>query len=310
MKYQVLAIERYEHLRDQLVRLGPFESGQVERQRFPDGELGQRLGGRISGEPVILLGGTVDEAATLELFDLACGVVQCGAASLTLVIPYFGYSTQERSSLKGEVVTAKARAILLSAIPPCRQGNRVVLLDLHNIGATYYFEGSTRSFHISARSLVLDIINSLDEAPQVLACTDAGRAKWVESIANAAGLGAAFVFKRRVDAWHTEISGVSAEVKDQHIVIFDDMIRTGGSLLQAAEAYKKLGASRITAIATHGVLPGNSLKTLLDSGLFAGIHVTDSHPNSPRLSEQFPKSIFRVHSTANLIAAFITKDLE
>ena len=64
-----------------------------------------------------------------------------------------------------------------------------------------------------------------------------GRAKWVESLANDLGKHAAFVFKRRLDGSRTEVTAVSAQVRDKDVIIYDDMIRTGGSLLHAARAY-------------------------------------------------------------------------
>ena len=94
----------------------------------------------------------------------------------------------------------------------------------------------------------------------MLASTDAGRAKWVESLAKDLQVDAAFVYKRRTSGSETEITGVSANVAGQRVVIYDDMIRTGGSLLNAAQVYRDAGAVAIDAIATHGVFPGDSLE--------------------------------------------------
>jgi ribose-phosphate pyrophosphokinase len=118
----------------------------------------------------------------------------------------------------------------------------------------------------------------------VLACTDAGRAKWVESLANDLGVHAAFVYKRRVDGSHTSVTGVSAQVGGKKVVIYDDMIRTGGSLLEAAQAYRQAGAGRLVAIATHGVFPEGALERLHASGLFAAIACTDTHPRARALA--------------------------
>jgi len=90
---------------------------------------------------------------------------------------------------------------------------------------------------------------------------------------------------------------VSAQVADKHVVIYDDMIRTGGSLIAAAQAYKDAGAAQIDAIATHGVFPGDSLDRLRRSGLFGHIATTDSHPRSVALHCDF----LQVDSTAELL---------
>ena len=72
-----------------------------------------------------------------------------------------------------------------------------------------------------------------------MASTDAGRAKWVESLANDLGVGAAFILKRRLKGDHTEVSAINADVAGKTVVIYDDMIRSGGSIINAAKIYKE-----------------------------------------------------------------------
>ena len=244
----------------------------------------------------MLVGGTTDGEATLELYDLACGLVTGGAYRLRIVMPFFGYSTMERSIKFGEVVTAKSRARMLSSIPMASRGTQVFLLDLHVASIAHYFEGGIRPIHMYGKSLVTAAARRLGGADFVLACTDAGRAKWVESLANDLNVAAAFVYKRRHDD-ATEVTGVSAQVSGKRVVIYDDMIRTGGSLLNAARVYRDSGAVAIDAIATHGLFPGDSLARLEQSGLLGRIVVTDSHPRAVALQSQF----LEVVSTAPLL---------
>jgi ribose-phosphate pyrophosphokinase len=283
----VLSIRSYAPLGDDLARAGSLERGAVEVATFPDGERYQRVLTPVAGREVVLVGGTSSDEDTLELFDLACSVVKYGARSLALVIPYFGYSTMERAVKPGEVVTAKTRAQLLSAVPLALGGNRVFLVDLHAEGIPHYFEGGVRPVHVYAKSIVVDLARRLGGDDIVLACTDAGRAKWVESLANEMGVPASFVFKRRVDARRTEVTAMSAAVAGKCVVIYDDMIRTGGSLLEAAQAYRQAGAGRLVAIATHGVFPEGALERLHASGLFAAIACTDTHPQARALAGPF-----------------------
>lgn len=283
----IFSTRAYSYLQEALCKLGGFELGLVERQEFPDGEHYRRITSQVLNREVVLVGGTVTDADTLEIFDLATTLVMAGAHSLTLVIPYFGYSTMERAVKPGEVVTAKTRAMLLSNIPRASEGDRVVLLDLHSEGIPHYFEGSMRPWHLYAKNFVKAAARELAEGDFVLACTDAGRAKWVESLANDLGVRPAFVFKRRLSGEKTEVSAVSAQVEGQHVIIYDDMIRTGGSLMQAARSYRDAGARRVSAITTHGVFPGPALERLRDSGLFDRIVCTDSHPRAVALQDGF-----------------------
>ena len=280
----VFSTRSYAYLREDLVQVGRLEPGSIEVSTFPDGERYQRLVTPVSGRDVVLVGGTVSDADTLELFDLACSIVKEGAHSLALVIPYFGYSTMERAVKPGEVVTAKTRARLFSAVPLAAAGNRVFLVDLHAEGIPHYFEGGIRPVHVYAKPVVVDLARRLGGDDIVLACTDADRAKWVESLANEMGVPASFVFKRRLDGSHTEVTAMSAVVSGKSVVIYDDMIRTGGSLIAAARAYKDAGAVRLTAIATHGVFPGDALERLTETGLFSAIACTDTHPRARELA--------------------------
>jgi len=294
----VFGTSSYGYLARELVRRGGFETGEVEIQPFPDGERALRLRSDVDERDVALVGGTISDADTLEIFDLACGLVHYGAKSLTLVLPYFGYSTMERAARPGEVVTAKTRARLLSAIPCARSGNRAVLLDVHSEGLPYYFEGSLAPIHLPADPVILRAARKQGETDFLLACADAGRAKRVQKLANALGVPAGFVFKRRLDGERTELTALSAQVEGRPVILYDDMIRTGSSLLGAARAYKEAGAAGITAVATHGVFPGDALARLRDSGLLAGIVCTDSHPRAVELADRF----LRVESIAGLLA--------
>src|SRR5688572_11582624 len=112
----IFSIERYDYLADEMARLSGWQRGEIERRTFPDGEHYLRAVTDVTDKDVIVVGGTIDERATLELYDLASGLVTYGAYRLTLVIPYYGYSTMERAVKPGEIVTAKTRACVLSSI--------------------------------------------------------------------------------------------------------------------------------------------------------------------------------------------------
>jgi ribose-phosphate pyrophosphokinase len=175
---------------------------------------------------------------------------------------------------------AKNRARMLSSIPRAKLGNQIVMLDLHSEGIPHYFEGTIRPFHVYAKPVIEQLARELAGDSFVLGSTDAGRAKWVESLANDLRVPAAFVFKRRLSGETTEVTAVSASLAGETVVIYDDMIRTGSSLINAGRAYRDAGAGRLIAIATHGVFAGDGARRIRESGLFEQVAVTDSHPNA------------------------------
>ncbi len=273
----------------------------LERYAFPDGELYHRLTDNLTGADVALIGGTATDADTLELFDLACGLVHEQVRGLVVIIPYYGYSTMERAVRRGEVVKASTRARLLSAIPPPRGRFEFVFLDLHSEGIPYYLATAASCTHLYAKPLVVEAARRLGGADFVLAATDAGRAKWVESLANDLGVESAFVYKRRSSGHDTALTGVNAEVAGRRVVIYDDMIRTGGSLVQAAQAYRARGASQLYAVATHLVLPPGAKTRLRESGLFERVVGTDSLPQAREQADDF----LEVVSLAGLLADYL-----
>jgi ribose-phosphate pyrophosphokinase len=298
----IFATTPYRYMLDRILALHPaWEAGNVEVKIFPDGERYQRIFSDVAEREIVLIGGTHNEAATMELYDLACALAKFGAKSLAMVIPYFGYSTMERAVKSGEVVTAKNRARLLSSIPSAARGNRIVMMDLHAEGLPFYFEGSLVPTHLYAKSVILEGIRSMATGPFILGSTDAGRAKWVESLANDLGVEGGFVFKRRIDGRRTELTAMAAKVDGLQVVIYDDMIRTGGSLINAAQAYLDAGAKGVSAVATHGILPEDALERLQNSGIFQKIIVTDTHPNAVRLQSDF----LEVRSVAPILGKWI-----
>jgi ribose-phosphate pyrophosphokinase len=299
----LFATRSYHYLGDRIRGIHPWEAGLVEVKNFPDGERYQRLLSDVVDRDCVIVGGTVSDSDTLELYDLACSLVKHGANALNLIVPYYGYSTMERAVYEGDVITAKTRARLLSSIPLAPRGNRIVMLDLHAAGVAYYFEGGIVTHHLYAKQVVVNACKELGGKDFVLASTDAGRAKWVESLANDMGVDAAFVFKRRIDGSTTELTAMNARVDGKKVIIYDDMIRTGGSLIGAAKAYRDAGATSISAVATHGVLPGDALQRIADSGCFDRIVVSDSHPRTQQL--QHP--LLEVKTVAGILEEWISK---
>lgn len=304
----------YKDLSLKLAESASMQMGLLECQDFPDGEHYHRIDSSLDDREVYLVSGTVSDEETLELFDLANVIVDAGALSLHIILPYFGYSTMERAVHAGEAVKAKYRARLLSnGIPRAPLGNRFYLLDLHSEGIPQYFESGIQSKHVYAKPLITRAALELakrhgksdsdsEASPNfVLASTDAGRMKWVESLARDMAVAPAFAYKKRLDGRSTVSLGVSGPVQDQLVIIYDDMIRTGSSLINAADAYLKAGARAVAAISTHAVLPKDSLAKIESTGLFKELVVSDSHPRARQLESSF----LQVKSCAELFLPYI-----
>lgn len=159
-------------------------------------------------------------------------------------------------------------------------------------GALDKIRVSTVNCHAPNVDDILTTTGEFKLADFTVASTDAGRAKWVESLCRdmvklKLPVHPAFIIKRRISGSETVVADISADVAGKLVVIYDDMIRTGGSAIAAAKAYLAKGALSVILISTHGVLPGDSKQKLRDSGCFASVIVTDSHPRAVELADDF-----------------------
>ncbi|MFY0673131.1 MAG: ribose-phosphate pyrophosphokinase [Bacteroidia bacterium] len=293
----LLSTKNYEYLAEEILSLVDFERSEIKRQTFSDGESYYRIENNLQNKRAIVLGATTSEQDTMELYDLASAAVDMGCSSLHLVVPFFGYSTMERAVKTGEIVTAKNRARLLSYLPKSHRGNHIYLFDLHTEGLPYYFENGLQSHHIYCKPIIIEACKELGGDDFILASTDAGRAKWVESLANDMGVQAAFVLKRRGGKDQTEITAINADVEGKTVIIYDDMIRSGSSIISAAMAYKQAGAGKIFVITSHGLFVNNGLNKLRNCGLIEKVVCTNTHHLATKIDSDFLK----VKSIANLV---------
>jgi ribose-phosphate pyrophosphokinase len=326
----------YAYMGEAMLKSGRFVAGKIARSTkepfeveapFADGERYHRLMTDVDRREVVLIGGAIDDREFMETLDLANLMVDMGCQELKIIVPFLGYSTMERAVLPGEAVKAKVRARLLSSIPSAREGNSIYLVDLHAVGTQHYFERHVHTRHIYAKTLVVNAVNRLliaraglpddcsDKAaikaalaqPFVLASTDVGRSAWVGSLSrdlSAKGykVSPAFIIKRH-NAESTEVVDISADVKGAFVIVYDDMGRTCGSLINAGKAYRAKGAAEVAAIITHCIMPGGSKQRLIDSKAIWKLHVVDTHPRALELKDD---EFLYVNSVSSLLSEKVT----
>ena len=288
----LLSSQKYDYLKQNLLKKSrKFKNVEIEQSRFPDGERYFRIKNVecISGKPAVYICGTVDDEAILEAYNISCTLVREGCSSLHLVIPYYSYSTMERASYSGDNISAKNIAHLFSYIPVSAQGNYIYMIDLHSLGIQYYFEHNVHPVHLTTEEIIDEIIAEIRKKHKniVLASTDMGRAKWIEQICNRLGLEGGYIMKKRFSGTETVVKAVNADVKGKNVVIFDDMIRSGSSIIHAAEAYKANGAKDIFVVCVHGVFVEGAIEKLKQSGLIKGIYCTNTHAKTQNINDKF-----------------------
>lgn len=287
----ILSSQKYEYLKQNILKQADcFNDIRIETETFPDGEHYWKIATpeQLRRKPAVYIAGTVNDESIFELYNIASTLVREQCSSLHIVIPYFGYSTMERAIKDGEAVTAKNIANLISSIPQAPLGNFVYMMDLHSLGTQYYFENTIHPIHLTSWNVIKEMLSPFGKNI-VLASTDMGRAKWIEKMGNELQLETAYIMKKRLSGSKTEVVALNAEVKDKDIVIFDDMIRSGTSLIHAAEAYKNAGANNIYVITVHGIFVSGALDKLKSCGVINKILCTNTHVNAQKMKDDFVK---------------------
>ncbi len=251
--------------------------GKRTLRRFPDGEVSLRLDETVRGRDVYLLQSTcppVDIHLT-ELLVMIDACRRAAAGRITAIIPYYGYSRQEKKSRGREPIVARLVADLLSVAG----ADRVVSIDLHAPAIQGFF--SIGMDHLTAFPILMEHLLKRKEPEMVVVSPDSGRVKLAEKYARGLDLPMAVLHKERLGGAETEVRAVIGEVRGRRPLIVDDMITTGGTIEGAVRALLGAGARpEITVAATHALLVNGALDRLKDPAIVE-IAVTDTVPVPP-----------------------------
>lgn len=267
--------------------------------RFADSECRVRVETDVADRDVFIiqsLCNPVDEHV-MEFLFLCDSIRREEARKIIAVLPYHGYARQDRVHRPGECLSAQVIAKLIEAV----HVDKLLTVDLHSEAIVGFFKIPVN--HISALPIFYPLVQALDEEV-VIVSPDAGAMKRAQHFAEGVDAPLAFIEKKRdLNKTHTITSmKVVGDVRNKTAIIVDDVIVTGGTLVNAAHMLKQLGASRVIALATHADLVGGSDKILEDSPLDA-VWVGDTIEVSE--DKQFPK--LHIVSTASLIAEGMKK---
>jgi len=296
----VLANEPAEQLAIKVSRQMGLPYTPITRQHFCDGEKFHALPNDLAGKDIILIACTHNDNSQQELIDLIDGCRFWGADSVNVVIPYLGYSTMERCKPdSGEIPKGITRTRQIFRAHP----TFVAFIDLHSEAVLHAHDINVRTKHIHTDQLVVDKIRSLPPNDYVLVSPDYGRSKWVAQLATILNLPHTAADKDRFAMDKTMVGQVAGVVKGKVAIICDDMIRTGGSILQTAQRCIEAGATECIVLATHLVLCGEARQRFTDSGI-QRIIGSDTYPGVE------DDELLDVYSVAPLIAEVMINHLD
>jgi ribose-phosphate pyrophosphokinase len=275
-------------------RLG-IDLGEVDLRTFANGELYCRFKESIRGVDVFLVQSTCRPVNDnlMELLIMINAAKLASAHRITAVIPWYGYSRQDKKSAPREPVTSKLVADLLQVAG----ADRVLTMDLHAGQVQGFFNVPVD--HMTAVPMIadhfLERVRSGDLPRElVVVSPDAGRAKLANHFAEKLGATLAVLTKQRPEHNEVEVTLLIGDVSGRVAILIDDMIDTAGTLVAGAQVVRDHGATRVFAAATHGLFSGPAVKRLRES-VIEEVVITDTVPLPEDAQDRFRVlSVYRI----------------
>ncbi len=282
--------------------------GEAVVDKFRDGEIRASISENVRGVDAFVVQPTGPPADNLlELLILLDALKRASARRITAVIPYFGYARQDRKDRPRVAITAKLIANLVTKAG----ADRILTMDLHAPQIQGFFDIPLD--HIYAAPVLLRYFDQAITDNLVVMVPDTGSIKMGRAFAKRLGASLGFVDKRRPRPDATKVMNVVGDVDGKHVIMIDDIVSTGSTLIEAAQAIKKLGAIGITAGATHAVLAGDAVERLSES-IIAEVVVTNTlsigNNTSSKIkvlsvAELLGEAIDRIHEEKSVSSLFV-----
>ncbi|HXH28137.1 MAG TPA: ribose-phosphate pyrophosphokinase [Candidatus Polarisedimenticolia bacterium] len=247
--------------------------GEVEVRRFADGEAYCQILENVRGTDVFVIQPTCPpvDPNLMELLVMLDAFKRSSAARVTAVLPYYGYARQDRKDKPRVPISAKLVADLLTAAG----ASRVLAMDLHAPAIQGFFDIPVDN--LFAAPVLIDYVARLQLKDLVIVSPDAGGVERARAYAKRLGGALAIIDKRRGEKNVPQVMHVIGEVDGRNCLIVDDIVDTAGTLTGTVQALAQKGARKIYACFSHGVLSGQAIDRIRESGMQLTV-ITDSIP--------------------------------
>ena len=278
--------------------------------RFSEGEIRVQIKENIRGKDVFIIQPTCPPTNEnlMELLILIDAARRASAKRITAVIPYYGYARQDRKDQPRVPITAKLVANLIYAAGT----NRVLCMDLHANQIQGFFDIPVD--HLYAINVLCDYFINKKLKNMVVVSPDVGGLKMARAYAKRLGADLAIVDKRRASPEKTEVMHVLGNVRGKNAIMVDDIIATGGSMIEAAEVLRKKGVKSLYAAVSHGILSGPALERIRNCSVLKEVVITDSIPlknpdKNPKVkvlsvAQLLAEAIGRIHNEESISSLF------
>jgi ribose-phosphate pyrophosphokinase len=282
--------------------------GRAEVGLWKNGETRVKIEENVRGSDVFIIQPTSDpvDHNIMELLLVLDSLKRASAARVTAVIPYYGYAKQEKKTSGREPISAKLVADILTTAG----ANRVLTVDLHSPAIEGFFDIPVD--HLRATPLLARAFRRSIHDDIVVVSPDAGGVARAEDFRVRVGGSLAIISKQHPGPDATETLDMVGDVDGKIAVIVDDMISTGGTLIEAARLLEERGATRVHVAATHGIFAADAVSLINASGIDR-VFVTDTIPVPPThmnrvevvsVAPLLAEAIMRTHKGLSVSALF------
>lgn len=260
-KVQLFTLSSNVSLAEEISKYSGIPLSKCTINRFADGEVDLNIESSVRGNHIFVIQSTSNPANEhlMELLIMIDALKRASATTITILMPYYGYSRQDRKVKSRQPITAKLIADLLQTAG----ANRVISIDLHAGQIQGFYDIPIDNF--PAASLLATYFDDLELENLVIVSPDHGGATRARQFSRYFDAPIAVVDKRRPKSNEVEIVDIIGDVNGKTCIMFDDIIDTAGTLIKGAQALKAKGAKEIYAAATHGVLSSHALDALEES---------------------------------------------
>ena len=261
--YKVFAGNSHPELAEEIASIMGKPLGKATVSKFSDGEISVNLGETVRGVDCYIVQSTCDPVNDnlMEILIMIDAMKRASAGRINAVIPYYGYARQDRKAKARDPITAKLVADMLVAAG----ADRVVTMDLHASQIQGYFNIPVD--HMLGMPIITKYFKDQAQDNLVIVSPDHGSVPRARKMAEPLNCPIAIVDKRRPEPNKSEIMNIIGDIKGKHCILIDDMIDTAGTITNAANALKDLGALSVRAAATHAVLSGPAIERIEKSAI-------------------------------------------
>ena len=308
--YKIFAANSHPELAEEISSIIGKPLGDAKVSKFSDGEISVGLGESVRGSDCFIIQPTCDPVNDnlMELLIMIDAMKRASAGRISAVMPYYGYARQDRKAKPRDPITAKLVADMLVAAG----ADRVVTMDLHAAQIQGYF--TIPVDHLVGLPILGRYFAAMNLEDLVIVSPDYGSVPRARNMAEPLECPIAIVDKRRPEPNKSEIMNIIGDIEGKNCILVDDMIDTAGTITNAANALKDLGAKSVRACATHAVLSGPAIERIEKSAI-EELVLLNTMPIPPEkmldkmkvlsVAPIFAEAIYRIHTNGSVSKLFV-----